>query len=66
MRAGNLGGWQCEVEQSKSTACSGSVASGSGCLLMHFSLSVQVGLLAFSLGVALELAGFALERRDRP
>jgi uncharacterized membrane protein HdeD (DUF308 family) len=35
-------------------------------LLMLFSPSVQVGLMAFSLGVALELAGLALERCDRP
>jgi len=37
-----------------------------GGLLMLFSPSVQVGLVAFALGVALELAGLALERRDRP
>jgi uncharacterized membrane protein HdeD (DUF308 family) len=37
-----------------------------GALLMLFSPSVQVGLMAFALGVALELAGLALERRDRP
>jgi uncharacterized membrane protein HdeD (DUF308 family) len=37
-----------------------------GVLLMLFSPSVQLGLLAFALGVALELAGLALERRDRP
>ena len=33
---------------------------------MLFSPSVQMGLMAFALGVALELAGLALERRDRP
>ena len=37
-----------------------------GAVLMLFSPSVQVGLMAFALGVALELAGLALERRDRP
>ncbi len=36
-----------------------------GGLLMLFSPSVQIGLVAFALGVALELAGLALERRDR-
>ena len=36
-----------------------------GGLLMLFSPSVQIGLLAFALGVVLELAGLALERRDR-
>jgi uncharacterized membrane protein HdeD (DUF308 family) len=36
-----------------------------GGLLMLFSPSVQIGLVAFALGVVLELAGLALERRDR-
>jgi hypothetical protein len=36
-----------------------------GGLLMLFAPSVQIGLLAFALGVVLELAGLALERRDR-
>lgn len=37
-----------------------------GALMMLFSPSVEVGLMAFALGVVLELAGLALERRDRP
>jgi drug/metabolite transporter (DMT)-like permease len=37
-----------------------------GALLMLFSPSVEIGLMAFALGVVLELAGLALERRDRP
>ncbi len=36
-----------------------------GALLMLFSPSVEIGLIAFALGVALELAGLALEHRDR-
>jgi uncharacterized membrane protein HdeD (DUF308 family) len=36
-----------------------------GGLLMVFSPSVEIGLVAFALGVALELAGLALERSDR-
>ena len=36
-----------------------------GGLLMLFSPSVQIGGVAFALGVGLELAGLALERRDR-
>jgi uncharacterized membrane protein HdeD (DUF308 family) len=36
-----------------------------GGLLMLFSPSVQIGVVAFALGVGLELAGLALERRDR-
>ena len=34
-----------------------------GALLMLFSPSVEIGLIAFALGVALELAGLALPRR---
>jgi len=37
-----------------------------GALLMLFSPSVEIGLIAFALGVALELAGLSLEHRDRP
>ena len=37
-----------------------------GALLMLFSPSVEIGLIAFALGVALELAGLAIEHRDRP
>jgi hypothetical protein len=37
-----------------------------GALMMLFSPSVEVGLVAFALGVVLELAGLTLERRDRP
>jgi uncharacterized membrane protein HdeD (DUF308 family) len=36
-----------------------------GGLLMLFAPSVEIGLIAFALGVALELAGLALEWRDR-
>ncbi len=36
-----------------------------GALLMLFSPSVEIGLVAFGFGVALELAGLALEHRDR-
>jgi uncharacterized membrane protein HdeD (DUF308 family) len=36
-----------------------------GALLMLFSPSVEAGLVAFALGVALELAGLAIERSDR-
>lgn len=36
-----------------------------GGLLMLFSPSVRLGLLAFALGVVFELAGLALERNDR-
>jgi len=36
-----------------------------GALLMLFSPAVEMGLVAFALGVALELAGLALESRGR-
>jgi len=36
-----------------------------GGLLMLFSPSVQIGLLAFALGVVLERSGLSRERRDR-
>ncbi len=35
-------------------------------LLMLLSPSVELGLIAFGLGSALELAGLAIEHRDRP
>ena len=35
-----------------------------GALLMLFSPSTEIGLLAFALGVALELAGLAIEHRE--
>jgi hypothetical protein len=37
-----------------------------GSLLMLLSPSVSVGLMAFGLGVVLELAGLAIERRAPP
>jgi len=35
-----------------------------GALLMWLSPSVQIGLVAFGVGVVIELIGLALERRD--
>lgn len=37
-----------------------------GALLMLLSPSVSLGLMAFGLGVVLELAGLAIERRTPP
>jgi hypothetical protein len=39
---------------------------GAGLLLLALAPSVGVGLAVFALGIALELAGLALEHRDPP
>jgi hypothetical protein len=46
------------------TAAAGLVGLGAALLLL--SPSVNAGLIAFALGVALELAGLAIERFKRP